>query len=749
MILSRGGSPRPNLLNQNTVMKKIYTRHLLLVYAFLLLLQICGVSTQGQQQNQDAPPPPQQEQADDEVIRISTDLVQTGVSVFDKQGRFVEGLKKEDFELKVDGRAVEVGFFERVAAGSVAEESQLAAPRGAGGDAREKATDTVKETVAAKPVERGRVIIFFVDDTHMAPDSLKRAKDDIVRFIDKEMGQNDLVAITSPSGQVGFLQQYTNNKDVLKTAVSRLTYRNYATRDNEAPPMTDGQAMLINQGDKAVTEYFVLETVRLWNVPLPKAREIVAQRARILLEQSRALSKATLSALEALSRRAAGLPGRKLVFFISDGFPMDARNSDTLDRLRHIVDASIRSGVMIYTMDARGLVTDMMDATTETMPTGSVALATRVIGEDILNRLAEDTGGRFIHNTNVLGPEVTKALSETSVYYLLAWRPAEVVSDKKFRRIEVSVKNRPELSVRVQRGYFENPSEAKQKDATSAKQSAPVDPLRKAINSLFPKREIPTGLALTYMDTPAIGSTLVVSMKVESGSLKFEQPSGSQSAAVVDIAGTIFDAKGKALDSFNQRLTVTPPPSSASGTRPRDIIYNYRATLKPGLYQVRVAAVDRASGQTGSAAEWVEIPDISRQGFSMSSIIVGERKPSASGEKADALAEGVMVSVDRRFERSSNLRYLVYIYNAARSGAASANARPDVTLQVQIFRNNQLVVSMPPRQPSTESQDPTHLAYAAEIPLEGLRTGQYVMQVTAIDNISKASASQRVRFEVQ
>jgi hypothetical protein len=309
----------------------------------------------------------------------------------------------------------------------------------------------------------------------------------------------------------------------------------------------------------------------------------------------------------------------------------------------------------------------------------------------------------------------------------------------------VSIKNRPELSVKVQRGYFETRTEVKKKETTSAKATPPVDPLRKAINSLFPKRELPTRLALLYMDTQPSRSTLVASMKIESEALRFEPQNGT-TAAVVDIAGTVYDAQGKALDSFRQRLIVTPPASA--GAKPPDIIYNHRATLKPGLYQVRVAALDRASGETGSATEWVEIPDLSKQGFSMGSLILGERKPGADeGKKSDALVEGVTVSVDRRFERSSYMRFLVYIYNAAR--AAAANAQPDVTLQVQIFRGDQLLITMPPRQISTESQDPTHLAYAAEIPLQGLNAGQYILQVTAIDRVAKTDASQRVTFEVQ
>jgi len=41
----------------------------------------------------------QQTPAEDSVIRIKTELVQTDLTVLDKNGQFVSGLKPEDFEL--------------------------------------------------------------------------------------------------------------------------------------------------------------------------------------------------------------------------------------------------------------------------------------------------------------------------------------------------------------------------------------------------------------------------------------------------------------------------------------------------------------------------------------------------------------------------------------------------------------------------------------------------------------------------
>ncbi len=47
-------------------------------------------------------PPPAKPQ--DDVVRVYTELVQTDVMVFDKQGRFVNGLTKDNFELRIDGK---------------------------------------------------------------------------------------------------------------------------------------------------------------------------------------------------------------------------------------------------------------------------------------------------------------------------------------------------------------------------------------------------------------------------------------------------------------------------------------------------------------------------------------------------------------------------------------------------------------------------------------------------------------------
>jgi hypothetical protein len=148
--------------------------------------------------------------------------------------------------------------------------------------------------------------------------------------------------------------------------------------------------------------------------------------------------------------------------------------------------------------------------------------------------------------------------------------------------------------------------------------------------------------------------------------------------------------------------------------------------------------------------QWVEIPDPKKKAFFLSSIFVGERVPDeappSAGEGPDeALMRGVTLTADRRLARTSLLRFVTFIYNAA-----NAPAPADVVLQVQVFRDDQPVLTTPLRKIDTRDvPDIARIPYAAEIPLNTFPAGRYVLQITAIDRAAKASASQRINFSVE
>ena len=708
-----------------------------------------------------------------DVVRVNTSLVQTDVMVFNKQGGFVDGLKRDQFVLKVDGKPRDISFFERIVAGSRNEESQLAAARGNSGPNK----------TGAVPLDRGRTVFFFIDDIHLSSGSMKQTRLLLQRFIDREMGQNDEAAITSSSGQIGFLQQLTDDKRVLHAAADRLLVRSYTTRDSERPPMSEYQAQLIEANNYDVFEYFIGELMRVERtLPRNLAADIIQGRASQIAQQTGFLSMATLNSLKAMVKNSAGLPGRKLIFLISDGFLLDNRNSDSYDRLRQVTAAAATSGVIIYSIDARGLTSGMPDAGTEQPfdPSGRLARSTGgEVGasQDGLNALAVDTGGRAFFNSNALSPAVTTALKETSAYYLLSWRPEnEEQRNQKPRHIEVSVNGRSDLVVRVRRSFGEvSPSESgsrKQNPASpKAPNNPPNNPMGDALRSPYPKSDLPVAISLNFLDVAQVGPTLTTAIKISTSSLVLVEAQVGPSTAEMDVAGGVFDDHGKAVSTFNKHLTIKPKSGDAKTRLPDSVFYNHFCVIKPGLYQVRIAAVDTKQGRAGSAVRWIEIPDLGSKALALSSLIVGERKvesesqPSKpdeteTGRTASALRQ-VSLNVDHHFASSSHLRFLTFVYNAIGSSASTdatpvpasstigPGNSPDLAVQVQLFRDNEPVITTPLHKIQVEeTSDLRRLPYAAEVTLDGLQPGRYVLLVTVIDRVAKASASQKFGFQV-
>ncbi|HVF44621.1 MAG TPA: VWA domain-containing protein [Pyrinomonadaceae bacterium] len=725
--------------------------------ASTLLAALCLLApARAQQQQQPARPAPQQD--DEDIVRVNTQLVQTDVMVFDKSGKFIEGLKPEQFELKVDGRETPISFFDRVQAGAVNEDAQLAAARGlkspAGG--------------GVLPLDRGRTVLFFVDDLHLGAGSSMRMRKTLLRFIDEELGQNDWAAVVSASGQVGFLQQFTDEKVVLRAAASRINPRVFDTRDGQYPMMSEAHALAVERRDPSVLGYFV-DALLKENPYLRReqAEGMVAQRANIILTQSRGGVVNTLASLLNTVRGTAQLPGRKLLFFISDGFVVEDRGNELRDWMRRVTDAAGRAGVVIYSLDAEGLRTGMPDASMASGfdPSGRLSMTDFSEGSLLqapLHTLALDTGGRALVNTNALNRAVAGALKETSVYYLLAWKPeaAPEGGAPKYRKVDVAVRGRPELRVIVRRGFFDRPppeepaKEKKKKekekpqtvDASAQKQPPAERELNTALREALPRVGLPTSLALGYVSAPdAQGQGLLTaSIEVENSALTYEQ--GEQPHATFDAVGVVLDDKGKSVNGFKQQLDVRP--AAGASMAGQHVVFSSQMRVPPGLYQVRVAPRDTASGRVGSAMRWVEIPEFKQGRLSLSSIFLGERKSSVRPEemKPEDLARGVVLSVGRRFAHTSWIRLTTFVYNAA----PAAGSKPDVALQIQVFRDDQPVFTAPLIKLSTDGvPDLSRIPYTAELGLASFPSGRYVLQVTAIDRSAKTTATQRTSFVVE
>jgi VWFA-related protein len=695
-----------------------------------------------------------QTQEREDVVRVETELVQTDVMVFDKSGKFVDGLTREQFELKVDGRPVPLAFFERVSA-----------PKG---EAAPGAAASAANAAAASRA-RGRNVIFFIDDLHLSLDSLNPTRAAITRFIDEEMAPGDLVGIFTATGQLGFLSQFTDNKAVLRAAVARLRNIPPPLHDAEQPPMSEYIATRIANGDRQAAGFYITKIQEGFFSKTPSREgsgnpaynsnavfEMVKTRATNITKQMDAVTAGTLTGLDKLFRAAAEIEGRKLVFFVSDGFYLNGKNTASSvvnERLQLAIDRAARGGSVVYSIDARGLFAPFHDATGKTARDPNGYLDRSSVGEaglaqEGLAHIADETGGKFLKNQNYFDHWVSRMLDETSNYYRIAWKPeGDEQKGGRFRRVEVSVAGRPDLTVKMHRGYVpaavRAAEEAKEKgspksDAKSAGAKGGDGDFRAALLSPVARRGLPTALSTSFVDVP--GSGPVLTSSVEVGTAELDYGADGKQPAAVDLVGVVLNDQGKQVTNFSKRLTVAPS-ASASGERP-GVIYNHKAPLAPGLYQVKAAARDARGGQVGSAVQWIEIPDLSKKQLSLSSLHLGGRQV---GGGADGSAPQIQFSVDRRFPRSAKVDFLGFIYNAARAGAGV-----DLSVTVKVLRDRKAVVASPARKLAPEAgADLARIPVTGAISLGQLPPGRYELEVGVTDNAARTSASERVVFEIK
>lgn len=559
----------------------------------LLIVLVCSQQILGQGKTQ----------ASDDVVRTRTELVQTDVTVVDKRGRFVEGLSADDFELRVDSKLQPLSFFEQIATGSVDEEKQLTAAR------KGDATAPNKPVNPATTASRERVIFFFVDDVHLTGEGLNRARSVLTHFIENRMTAKDRVAIVSTTGQIGFLQQLTDNKAVLQEAINRLNskYNPETTASQVAISEVDAN-MVANHADQGLFSYLVEATMKEFQINAANAYTIVKNRVRQINEQSKLAELDTLSRLESLLRSTSPLAGRKVLFFISDGFVVDAKRSSGADVMRRIVNEAARAGVVIYSLETRSYsLGPGTDVSQNGYPDFSPRTATRPLTEskmpqEPLETLAAETGGRAYLNPNALDDGVASALTESSAYYLLAWRPDSETQRAGKSRISVTIKGRQDLRVRMRRHFFD--FKENQAEAAAPMTNTPDDDLKAALGSLYPRRDLPASVSASFVKTADKGTVLNVAMKIDGESLGIDE-SADKPRAVVDVLGIALDDRGR-FSTFKQKLEI--PQELIVNKDTRSIKWTQSLILPPGLYQVRFAVRDRQTGRTGSAMAWIEIP---------------------------------------------------------------------------------------------------------------------------------------------
>ena len=164
----------------------------------------------------EARPAAAQEDAREDTFKVSTELVEIRAVVTDRDGRIIEDLEKEDFELLENGRPQEISFF---SVSQVGERRDKPVASKIPSQHKEFRSGGIRERLSAPPA---RSTILYVDNLHLTFRNLNWIKRSLYRFIDEKMTDQDMIAIVTSDGTLGVAQQFTRNRRVLRHAIEQI-----------------------------------------------------------------------------------------------------------------------------------------------------------------------------------------------------------------------------------------------------------------------------------------------------------------------------------------------------------------------------------------------------------------------------------------------------------------------------------------------------------------------------------------------
>lgn len=694
-------------------------------------------------------PTPKPAADDDDVVKISTTLIQLDVTVTDRKGNVVTDLKPEDFEIFENGEKQEISNFSFV--------SNVKTETAAPAQIKNEKQTVPLPPAQLKPEQIRRTVALVVDDLSLSFQSVYYVRRALKKFVDEQMQAGDLVAIIRTGAGIGALQQFTADKRQLYAAIEKIRWNPQGAGNIGAFAPIQSSA---TEQDSAENSEDETESSASGETELNNLRESI-------------FATGTLGAVNYIVRGMQELPGRKSVMLMSDGFKLFEKSesgfvesSRVLDSLRQLVDLANRSSVVIYTMDARGLQTLGITAEDDVGGLSAERIEQKISDrrnqlsdtQEGLIYLARQTGGLSIVNNNDLSRGIERMLNDQS-YYLVGYQPDTETFDPKTRRFNklvVKVK-RPNLTVRYRSGFFGVSDEQRAKPANQN----PYQQINNALTSPFAVNDISLRLNTLFGNDAKQGTFVRSLIHVNAKDLKFSDEPDGNKKAVFDVLAMSFGDNGNPVDQISKSYTLRVKGESYKKILDDGFVYHFTFPVKKaGAYQYRVAIRDSQTEKLGSANQFIEVPNLKKNRLTLSGIVLENltfeqwhklsiQAQTAASEKPEAATDSMTATSLRKFKRGTVLRYGFEVYNAKLDAAK----KPNLNVQIRLFRDGKMIFEG--KQTALEllgQKDLERIKTVGALSLgTTMQAGDYILQIVVTDNLAKEKnkiAAQFVQFEV-
>jgi VWFA-related protein len=674
------------------------------------------------------------------------------VVVRDKKGHLIKDLKPEDFSILDNGQKKSIKSFRLV-------------------EGKEGVSSTGGRT-QLDPLRQIRLVTLIFHGLDQNGRVLCR--DAAMTLIKSELGQNVYMSVLSIGHNLQAIQPFTNDRELLKKAIIRATGGANSFADDSAAIVSHLQQMVgpMQGGGNSLTDQVNSMSTGGGGTgaeAAPNGSQAADQAmAQMMLQMLTAGQEdastdwgrnAIFALLNAVKEQYV-LPGRKTILFFSSGFAVPQGSEQAF---QNVISIANRSNVSFYSIDSRGLTIRSSNqdsisglnnaaAASHSMPGQGVNTqmaksqdsamdSGKANTQDTLGRLAKETGGDLIANTNDFKNPVKKISEDIETYYEITYDPQIEKYDGSLRTIAVKTAD-ADYRVQSRSSYFALPPSM----TANGQVVLPYEvPLLKALDQKPLQRDFTFKSAGMHFRGAADAPTCDVVLDIPIGNLTLaENKAAGDFEGKLAYVAMVKDGKGTIIKKLRNEVALKITPDKLEAFKAGHFVYSEPFQVAPGRYTLEAAVLDGA-GEKISARKSSFIVPAAGDKLSISSItVVRNMKPAeATANPNDPLLmehQVVTPFVDPTIKKSemSGLPFYVVVY--------ADKASTDIPALVMEFsKDGQVLGNVPAQLGKADAQG--RIQYVATAPLSSFEPGSY--QVRFLAKQGGEGAAETVSFTLE
>ena len=462
-------------------------------------------------------------------------------------------------------------------------------------------------------------------------------------------------------------------------------------------------------------------------------------------------------------------PEKKALIYFSSGVTGTGMENEA--QLEATVNLAEKSNMVIYPIDARGLMAAPPggDASTAAsrgsgVYSGAVYNSQRSAvnaSQDTLNSLAVDTGGKMFVDSNNIALGIENVQKAMSSYYLIGYYSTNDKEDGKYRKIGVKLNGNKLNGGKLQyrQGYYAEKNWQKMNGEDKEFQ------ITQALSAGDPVTDIPLVLEPDYFRVAPTVYYVPVSIRVP-GSVVATAQKGGAAESILDFAGQVQDDTHAGVGNVRDNIKIKLDGANAERATKGTYQYDAGFTLQPGAYHLKFVVRENVSGKMGTFEGRFVVPDLSADtaGLKLSSIILSNQRNAVtdavgSAERASRQSmtanplivggEKVIPNVTKVFRRSQTLYVNFDVYDAQPDPADTKSRRVKVSMSLFNRSGVKAFEVGPIDATQVSATRPEAVPVQFQIPLKDIPAGEYISQITAVDEVGRKFAFPRARLVVR